>query len=578
MQKHWFIKQGPSKQIISTIEKELKVSPLMASILHQRGLTTHAEIRSFFNPTLEQLHDPFLMFGMKEAVSCLEKHIQNKNKILIYGDYDVDGTTAVALIIEFLKSYADVEYYIPDRHTEGYGISFQGVEYAKNAGCNLIIALDCGVREVEKIKHAKELGLDVIVCDHHNPGDELPNCIVLDPKQAQCTYPYKELCGCGVGFKLLQAWLQFKNEDQSKLFESLDLVAIAIGADIVPITGENRVLCSLGLKRLNLQKREGINALIASAKKTYPFSLSDIVFTIAPRINAAGRLSSGTRAVELLLSTNKNVANEIALEIDAYNTERRELDAETTAEAYELITSDANFETQKSTVVYNPNWHKGVVGIVASRLIEKKYRPTIVLTESNGVATGSARSVAGFNVYEAIKSCEDLLLQFGGHHHAAGLSLNIENILPFKTQFEDYVQKNIQPIEEFEELKIDLEIQLNELFIPGESSFQIPRLYRMLEQLEPFGPGNEKPVFCVKNVYAENQRLLKDQHISFEIIQPNCTFKLRTIGFFMADKFDLIASGCSFDCAFTLETNTFRDKTTLQLQIRDIREAGVSNL
>jgi single-stranded-DNA-specific exonuclease len=575
MQKHWFIKQGPSKQIISTIEKELKVSPLMASILHQRGLTTHAEICSFFNPTLEQLHDPFLMFGMKEAVSCLEKHIQNKNKILIYGDYDVDGTTAVALIIEFLKSYADVEYYIPDRHTEGYGISFQGVEYAKNAGCNLIIALDCGVREVEKIKHAKELGLDVIVCDHHNPGDELPNCIVLDPKQAQCTYPYKELCGCGVGFKLLQAWLQFKNEDQSKLYESLDLVAIAIGADIVPITGENRVLCSLGLKRLNLQKREGINALIASAKKTYPFSLSDIVFTIAPRINAAGRLSSGTRAVELLLSTNKNVANEIALEIDAYNTERRELDAETTAEAYELITSDANFETQKSTVVYNPNWHKGVVGIVASRLIEKKYRPTIVLTESNGVATGSARSVASFNIYNAIESCTELLTQFGGHHHAAGLSLPLENIEAFKIQFDTYVQQHIKPIDEYEELVIDLEIKLHELFLAGESQFQVPRLYNMIKELEPFGPCNDKPVFCARNVYAENQQVLKDFHLRFALIDPSSGVKLQAIGFNMAEKFNIIASGCAFDCAFTLETNTWNDKTTLQVQIRDIQEPGL---
>lgn len=575
MQKRWFIKERPATEIISTLVTELKISSLMATILVQRGLTTEKEIRSFFKSDLEKLHDPFLMLGMKEAAECLEKHVSAQHKILIYGDYDVDGTTAVALVHQILAPHTQVFYYIPDRHQEGYGLSYKGIEFAQQHDCQLILTLDCGVREVEKIAHARQLGMDVIVCDHHNPGEQLPECIVLDPKQADCPYPFKELCGCGVGFKLMQAWLMLRKESTDYLFKHLDFVAIAIGADIVSVMGENRVLCSLGIDQINRKERKGINALIESTTRKFPLKLSDVVFTIAPRINAAGRLNSGMRAVELLLADDMQKATEIAEEINAYNAERRELDQEITAQAWLQITEDEHYASRKSTVVFNSEWHKGVVGIVASRLIEKSYRPTIVLTESNGVATGSARSVASFNIYNAIESCTELLTQFGGHHHAAGLSLPLENIEAFKIQFDTYVQQHIKPIDEYEELVIDLEIKLHELFLAGESQFQVPRLYNMIKELEPFGPCNDKPVFCARNVYAENQQVLKDFHLRFALIDPSSGVKLQAIGFNMAEKFNLIASGCAFDCAFTLETNTWNDKTTLQVQIRDIQEPGL---
>ena len=414
--------------------------------------------------------------------------------------------------------------------------------------------------------------MDIIICDHHTPGPEIPDCIVLDPKQDGCEYPFKELCGCGVGFKLLQAWFSKNNREIDLLFEYLDLVAIAIGADIVSVTGENRILCKHGIQRLNNNPRAGILALVEQAQRSFPLDLSNVVFTIAPRINAAGRLKSGSRAVDLLLSESKEEAKKIALEIDEYNSERRILDAQTTLEALELIAQDDLFISRKSTVVFQSGWHKGVVGIVASRLIEHHYRPTIVLTENKGEATGSARSVSGFNVYEAITSCEHLLTQYGGHQHAAGLSLPLENISLFREHFDAYVQKNIQPLDEVEELAIDLEIAASNLFLAGESVHQVPRIYRMLEQMEPFGPGNNKPVFCIRNAYASKQRILKEAHLKFELVDPVSGIELSAIGFNMADKADLIAAGCAFDCAFTLETNTWQNRTTLQIQVRDIRE------
>ncbi|MCC6700659.1 MAG: single-stranded-DNA-specific exonuclease RecJ [Fluviicola sp.] len=572
MQKRWFIKQTPSSELTAAIQHDLKVSPLMATILAQRGLTTHASIRSFFNPPLTELHDPFLMLNLDRAVNRLEEAIQNQQHIVVYGDYDVDGTTAVALVFSILKNYTDVSYYIPDRYEEGYGLSFQGIDKALERGASLLIALDCGIKEVEKVAYANEKGLDIIVCDHHTPGTELPACIVLDPKQENCNYPYKELCGCGVGFKLLQGWLQKRGDSDEQLLQLLDLVAIAIGADIVPVTGENRVLAKNGLHVLNTTPRLGLEALLKHAGKELPLDLTAVVFTIAPRINAAGRLESGQRAVELLLANTPQKADAIAIEIDEYNQNRRLLDAQITEEALLLIEEDPEFEQRKSTVVFHQDWHKGVVGIVASRLIERHYRPTIVLTESKGVATGSARSVAGFNVYEAILQCEHLLTQFGGHHHAAGLTMPVENIAAFREAFDAVVQENITRAEEVEELVIDVEVKLHHLFLAGESVLQVPRLLKMQQEMEPFGPDNHKPVYCVHNVYAASSRVLKGAHLKLDLLDPSSDTIIPSIGFNMADKADLVASGCAFDAVFTLEANTWNGRTTLQLMLKDVRE------
>lgn len=572
MQKRWFIKQAPTAEIIRETEAALKVSSLMAALLAQRDLTTQSTVRSFFEPQAGQLHDPFLMKNMEAAVERLMNAVDNDEHIMIYGDYDVDGTSAVALMYSVLRDWTRVSYYIPDRYEEGYGISFSGVDTAVERGVTLMIALDCGIKEVDKAAYAKEKGIDLIICDHHTPGDELPECIVLDPKQEGCGYPFKELCGCGVGFKLLQAFFMKTDQDGEKLFRYLDLVAIAIGADIVPVNGENRVLCRMGLEALNTAPRTGIRALLEQAGKQLPLDLSGVVFTIAPRINAAGRLESGSRSVALLLSEDWEEAVAIAREIDAYNTDRKLLDTQITEEALELIAADKQFAERRSTVVFHPDWHKGVVGIVASRLIERHYRPTIVLTESKGVATGSARSVEHFNVYEAIAECENLLTQFGGHFHAAGLTLPVDNVPAFRDAFDAAVRKQLHYTQETPELVIDLEIRLHQLFLAGESAGQVPRIMRMLGKMEPFGPGNEKPVFCVRAVYAQSVRLLKGAHLRLDLFDPESGVVLPAIGFNMPDKMDLVAAGCAFDCAFTLETNTWNGRTTLQLQLRDIRE------
>jgi len=572
MQKRWFIKQQPSESNIRELESSLKVTPLMASLLAQRGLTTQVDVRSFFDPVLDQLHDPFLMKNMQFAADRLLLAVKNQESILVFGDYDVDGTTSVALVYSVLKQHTTASFYIPDRYEEGYGLSFHGIDLAKQRGATLIIALDCGIKEIEKANYAKQLGIDLIVCDHHTPGEILPDCIVLDPKQPDCAYPFKELCGCGVGYKLLEAFYQSIGYPVEELHQYLDLVAIAIGADIVEVTGENRILCKMGLVVLNAQPRAGIVALLKQAQKSLPLNLSNVVFTIAPRINAAGRLETGLRSVELLLAEDPDLAEEIAIEIDEYNKNRRLLDAQITEEALAQIEQDELFEQRKSTVVFQSDWHKGVVGIVASRLIETHYRPTVVLTESKGVATGSARSVLGFNVYEALLACEQHLTQFGGHFYAAGLTMPLENVPAFRDAFDTVVQNQIELFSETEELIIDQEIRLHQLFIPGESVAQIPRIYKMLERMEPFGPGNDKPVFCVRSVYARSSRLLKDAHLKIEIMDPESGIVLPAIGFNMPEKIDLVASGCAFDCAFTLESNTWNNKTTLQLQIRDIRE------
>ncbi len=572
MQKRWFIKTPPSAEHTTTIQQNLKLSPLMAQVLAQKGLTTQDEIRSYFNPEPVAIHDPFLMLNMDLAVERLNRAIECQEKIVVYGDYDVDGTTAVALVYSILKEHTTVSHYIPDRYEEGYGLSRIGMERAAESGATLLIALDCGIKEIATIAYAKTLGLDIIVCDHHTPGEELPDCIVLDPKQRNCAYPYKELCGCGVGFKLLQALHIHRKESPEKLFEFLDLVAIAIGADIVPVTGENRILCKRGLEVLNRNPRAGLKALIEVAERSFPLTLTNVVFVVAPRINAAGRLKSGSRAVELLLTEDAETAKAIAFEIDEYNRERRELDKQITDEALQLIAKDQHFVNRKSTLVFQSDWHKGVVGIVASRLIEHHYRPTIVLTESNGKITGSARTAGDFNVYEAIAACDHLLEQFGGHQHAAGLTLQLTNLEAFREAFEKEVCERIHLNDETEELVIDHEIRFSEIFLAGESPYQVPRLVKMQDQMEPFGPGNQQPVFCIRSAYAQSYRVLKDSHLKIDILDPVSGITLSGIAFNMADKEELVAPGCAFDCVFTLETNTWNDRTTLQLMVKDIRE------
>jgi len=572
MQKKWLLKAPPSQTKIQELRSELKIDRIVSSLLLQRGISSFESAQAFFRPKLEDLHNPFLMKDMDLAVSRIETAFIKNEKILLFGDYDVDGTTAVALMYIYLKEqYPNIEFYIPNRYSEGYGISYQGVDYAIKEDISLIISLDCGIKSNDKISYAKENGVDFIVCDHHNPGEKLPDAIVLDPKRKDCNYPYKELSGCGVGFKLLQALTIELNWDEKQLFENLDLVAISIGADIVQITGENRILCFHGMEKLNKSPRPAFEELFKLANKTFPISLTDVVFTIAPRINAAGRLRSGKHAVELMVSNNLEEIASIAKEINEDNLERRELDKEITSNALGIIEENEVFKSRKSTVVFNEKWHKGVVGIVASRLIEKHFKPTIVLTESNGKITGSARTVNDFDIHSALVECEELLEQFGGHNHAAGMTLSKEKLDEFVLKFEDVVSKTIDPSDLIPQENVDLEITFNEIFSSNENRMKIPRLKRILNQLEPHGPGNMKPVFMSKNVFTTDVRLLKDAHLKLSITQPNTDVVIEAIGFNMAEKMDLVAAGLPFDITFTLESNKWREKETLQLNIKDIR-------
>lgn len=572
MQKHWQYKQLAEQSISSKLEQDLGITPLMAQLLAQRSLNTAEEARTYFKPLLNDLHDPFLFKNMSESVERLIHAINNQEHVVIYGDYDVDGTTAVALVFSILKNMLPCSYYIPDRYHEGYGVSYIGIDETLKRGATLLITLDCGIKEVEKIAYARSKNIDVIVCDHHTPGDVLPDALILDQKQKECTYPYKELSGCGVGFKLLQALFTKLEKPFEPLFEQLDILALSIGADIVAVTGENRILAKEGLKVLNKKPRPGIAALLKIAKKELPLDLTGVVFTVAPRINAAGRLESGSKSVELLLAKTENEAMLIADEIETYNRERRNLDQQTTEEALEQLRADANHPFKKSTVVFQADWHKGVVGIVASRLMEHHYRPTIVLTESKGVATGSARSIEQLNVYDALTECSHLLTQYGGHHHAAGLTLPLENVAAFQAEFDRVVQSKINEDALKPILEIDAEVKFSDLFLLGESIHSIPRIVKMLEQMEPFGPYNHKPVFVVKNVFASNPIVLKDAHLKLEIHDIESGFALPGIAFNMADKFHIVDGGCAFDCAFTLEVNKWRDRESLQLMIKDIKE------
>lgn len=572
MQKKWLLKAPPSQSKIEELRSELKIDRIVSSLLLQRDIASFESAQAFFRPKLEDLHDPFLMKDMDLAINRIEKAFTKKEKILLFGDYDVDGTTAVALMYIYLKEhYPNIDFYIPNRYSEGYGISFQGIDYAIKEGISLIISLDCGIKSNDKISYAKENNIDFIVCDHHNPGEELPKAIILDPKRKDCNYPYKELSGCGVGFKLLQALTSKLSWNEKELFNNLDLVAISIGADIVQITGENRILCFHGMEKLNEVPRPAFEELFKLANKTFPISLTDVVFTIAPRINAAGRLRSGKHAVELMISSNLEEITTIAKEINEDNLERRKLDKEITSNALDIIESNNVFKSRKSTIVFNESWHKGVVGIVASRLIEKHFKPTIVLTESNGKITGSARTVNDFDIHSALVECEEFLEQFGGHKHAAGMTLSKEKLEEFTLKFEDVVSKNIDPSDLIPQENVDLEINFNEIFSSNENRMKIPRLKRILNQLEPHGPGNMKPVFLSKNVFTTDVRILKEAHLKLSITQPNTDLVLEAIGFNMADKMDLVAAGLPFDIIFTLESNKWREKETLQLNIKDIR-------
>ncbi len=570
MEKRWLIKTPHDNTLIESFRSKLTVDPVVAELLLQRGIKTFEEAESFFRPKLSDLHDPFLMKDMEEAVERLQTAIDEQQRVMLFGDYDVDGTTAVALMYSFLKDALPLDFYIPDRYKEGYGLSIQGVDTAKKNKVDLIISLDCGIKSTDIVAYANELGIDFIICDHHTPSDELPDAIVLDPKRKDCCYPYKELSGCGVGFKLLQGLCEHNNWGQEKLFELLDLLAVSIGADIVDVTGENRILAFHGMQLLNNQPRLAFRELLKLAKKDFPVTLTDVIFSIAPRINAVGRLRSGRFAVELMISNDRESILQLAKEINEDNLERRVLDKQITEEALEQIESSE--KNTIATMVYNKNWHKGVVGIVASRLIEKHYKPTIVLTESNGLITGSARSIRGFNIYDALLECSSELEQFGGHAFAAGMTLKPENLERFKLKFEEVVRNRMTPELKIEEQIVDIELSFDQIFLPEENRMKVPRLKRIIKQFEPHGPGNMKPVFISKNVYAKDTRLLKEAHLKLTMVQPQHDVAIEGIAFNMPEKMDVVASGLPFDVLYTLETNKWMERETLQLNIKDIRE------
>lgn len=552
------------QQAAQELAESLKVTEYLATLLVQRGISDFEQSRQFFRPELSQLHDPFLMKDMKHAVERINKAIANGEKILIYGDYDVDGTTSVTLFYGFLrKIYDRLDYYIPDRYVEGYGVSWQSIDWAEENGFTLIVTLDCGIKSVDKVTAAAERGIDFIVCDHHRPGDELPPAAaVLDPKRSDCEYPYKELTGCGVGFKLLQAFCIDQQIGQEALFDYLDLLVVSIASDIVPITGENRILAFYGLKRLNASPRSGIKALIEIAGITGTLDITNVVFGLGPRINAAGRIKHAKEAVKLLLSEVEEEAAEFAQEINKHNSERRNFDSSITEQALFMIENDDWFADAKSTLLYKEDWHKGVIGIVASRCIEKYHRPTIILTLSNGKATGSARSVPGFDVYEAIEECADLLEQYGGHTFAAGLTLPLDNLEAFKIRFNEIVSSRILPDQLIPMINIDMLLELDSLS---------PKFYNILRQMGPFGPGNMTPVFESRNLsIAGKPVIMKEKHIKFDVRQ-NGSPTYTAVGFGMAQFYPDLVNGRPFSICYTLEENNFRDKKTLQLSLKDIK-------
>lgn len=564
MEKRWVVQEKADAQTVDKLSKELNLDAVLAEMLVRRGVHSFDEARSFFRPDIRHLHDPFLMRGMPEAIERIERAIANKESILIYGDYDVDGTTAVALTYSFFKAlHPYINYYIPDRYKEGYGISTQGIDYAKEQDYSLIIALDCGIKSVDKVAYAKEKGIDFIICDHHLPGDEIPDAIaVLDPKRADCNYPYKELSGCGLGFKLIQAYAEKSRIPQEKIEAYLDLVAVSIASDIVPITGENRVLAYFGLQKLNANPCKGLQALKELSGKTDDFTITDIVFSIGPRINAAGRIDDAKKAVQLLIADSTQLAEDAGFIINLKNAERKEFDSNITEQALNMILNSPEMEHRKSTVVYSESWHKGVIGIVASRLTEKYYRPTIVLTQSNGMVSGSARSVVGYDLYEALCECSDLLEQFGGHKYAAGLTMKPENVAAFSQRFEEVVAASITEDLLVQEVSIETEIDLKII---------TPKFFRILTQFAPFGPQNMSPVFMSRNVYSYAYgSIVGNNHLKMQIRQPDSPI-FDCIAFGFGEELEQINKGKPFDVCYTIEQNVWKDRKKIQLNIKSIK-------
>ena len=569
MEKNWVIKSQGAEAEVLALSRALGIDKVLANLLIQRGINTFDEAKSFFRPNLSYLHDPFLMKDMDIAVERILEAIRNGESVMIYGDYDVDGTTAVALMYAFLKDHSDtLDYYIPDRYSEGYGVSKKGIDYAVEKGHRVIIALDCGIKAIEKVAYAKSKGIDFIICDHHTPGDELPvAAAVLDPKRKDCDYPFNELSGCGVGFKLCQALASKLDVPFDKLIPLLDLVVVSIASDIVPMNGENRILAYFGLQQLAKSPRIGLKAIKSiAAFNENNITIEEIVFKIGPRLNAAGRMESGRTAVDLLVSEDMDEAMTISKSINIINTERRGVDTSITRQAVEMIQKDRSLQERKSTVLYNPEWHKGVIGIVASRLMDHFYRPTVILTKSNGFATGSARSVNGFDLYHAIESCSDLLENFGGHKYAAGLTMKVSNLKAFTKRFEEYVNENIDADMLIPVVEIDTELQLEAID---------DKFVRILNQFRPFGPENMAPVFLTENVSDNGmgRRVGNDgDHLRLNLVQEANPFKTFTaIAFQMGKKLDRIQKGESFDICYSVEENEYRGRKNVQLNLKDLK-------
>jgi single-stranded-DNA-specific exonuclease len=569
MEKNWVIKAQGDDALIASLSGELDIEKPLAQLLVQRGITTSEEAGIFFHPELKNLHDPFLMKDMDVAVDRIQEAIQSGEKVLIYGDYDVDGTTAVALIYSFFKDdFKAIDYYIPDRYNEGYGISRKGIDYAAQQGYSLVIALDCGIKAVDKVEYARQKGIEFIICDHHNPGETVPDAVaVLDPKQEGCSYPYKELSGCGVGFKLAQAFCLRTGMPHEVIFDFLDLVVVSIASDIVPITGENRILAYFGLQKLNENPSTGLRAISEvagiGAKK---IDIEDIVFKIGPRINAAGRMESGRKSVDLLVCDKNRDATIISKKINSYNVDRRNIDTEITRQAIQMINGNARLKEKSSTVLFNPEWHKGVIGIVASRLLDYFYKPTVILTRSDGLATGSARSVTGFDLYQAIEACSDLLENFGGHKYAAGLTMKISNVERFSERFEQIVKDTIDPEQLIPVVEIDTELNLKDIS---------EKFYRILKQFQPFGPENNSPVFLSENVVDNGYGRTvgsRGEHMKLTLIQEENPFKVfPAIAFHQGERFTKVSKGIPFDICYQLMENEFRGQVNLQINIMDIK-------
>lgn len=564
MERRWIYKEIPAKDSVEKLSKEININAYLSAILLQRGILDFSSAKDFFRPSLDHLHDPFLMKDMYRAVDRLKKAIDTQEKILVYGDYDVDGTTAVALVYSYLhKFYPHCEIYIPDRNKEGYGISQAGVEWAEENGYTLIIALDCGIKASDMVVLADHKGIDFIICDHHLPDEKIPNAVaVLDPKQKDCGYPYNELSGCGLGFKLIQAFAR-QHRIENEVYEYLDLVAVSIASDIVPITGENRILAHFGLKKLNENPVPGLKALKEISLLRNELDISGIVFTLGPRINAAGRVAHASAAVELLISQSEEEALLLAEKINLKNDLRRQFDSDTTEEALAMIDNDSVLREAKSTVLYKNTWHKGVIGIVAARCIEKYYRPTVILTESNDKITGSARSVHGFDLYDAILSCSDLLEKFGGHKYAAGLTMEKRNLGAFQQRFEAVVTSRITPDMLTPSIEIDLPIAFDAI---------TSKFINILKQMAPFGPESQKPFFEAKNVYVLNSLSnFKDRHVRFLASQQGSENVFQAVAFDLAHHYERLATGNTFRMVFTVEENQYNGNTSVQLRIKDIK-------